>query len=231
MTILDPLIREGRTPHPPMKNRILRLVCRLVPKLSLFLLMFLLSFHLFSLTPRFGFLSPERQAREQTIGQIMAVLERHPTGLAQAMKEELAEFIYEEAARYNYDPKIILALIAVESSFQNWSVSEKGAKGLMQIMPYVAQSLAQKLGIEWMGDRTLFNPFFNVRMGIHYLSELILHFNNLKYALVAYNYGPTYVRGLIEQKQPVPPEFYDRFVAAYQDLSPQGPIQPPSQPL
>ena len=70
-------------------------------------------------------------------------------------REELAEVIYEEALRYNQDPKFILALIAIESSFKNSSVSEKGAKGLMQIMPYVAESLAQEMGIEWSGDRTL----------------------------------------------------------------------------
>ena len=100
------------------------------------------------------------------------MLERQPTGLANVTKEELAEVIYEEAIRYNHDPKFILALIAIESSFQNWSVSEQGAKGLMQIMPYVAESLAQELGIEWSGDRTLFNPFLNIRMGIYYLSQL-----------------------------------------------------------
>ena len=119
-------------------------------------------------------------------------------------KEELAEVIYEEAIRYNHDPKFILALIAIESSFQNWSVSEQGAKGLMQIMPYVAESLAQELGIEWSGDRTLFNPFLNIRMGSYYLSQLIHEFKDLRLALTAYNYGPTYIKGLKERNEKIP---------------------------
>ena len=133
-------------------------------------------------------------------------MEKHPTGLANVTKEELAEVIYEEAICHNHDPKFILALIAIESSFQNWSVSEQGAKGLMQIMPYVAESIAQELGIEWSGDRTLFNPYLNIRIGIYYLSRLILDFKDVGIALTAYNYGPTYVKGLISEKREHSPQ-------------------------
>ena len=133
-------------------------------------------------------------------------------------KEELAEVIYEEATRNNQDPKFILALIAIESSFQNWSVSERGAKGLMQIMPHVAESIAQELGIEWSGDRTLFNPFLNIKMGVHYLSRLLLDFKDPGLALTAYNYGPTYVKGLIEKKRKVPQHFYEKIASTYHDF-------------
>jgi len=75
----------------------------------------------------------------------------------------------------------------------------------MQIMPYVAESIAQELGIEWSGDRTLFNPYLNIRIGIYYLSRLILDFKDVRIALTAYNYGPTYVKGLIERKESIPP--------------------------
>jgi len=145
-------------------------------------------------------------------------LEKHQTSLANVTKEELAEVIYVEALRYNQDPKFILALIAIESSFKNSSVSEKGAKGLMQIMPYVARSVAHQMGIEWSGDRTLFNPFLNVRMGIHYLYQLILDFDDLGLAVAAYNYGPTYVRYLMEKKEKVPLDFYHRILIVYNTL-------------
>jgi len=180
-------------------------------KLVLFTVVFILSFH----SPNF---IPDFSQREQTIREILEVLERQPTGLANVTKEELAEVIYEEANRYNQDPKLILALIAIESEFHNWSVSEKGAKGLMQIMPYVAESLAQELGIEWGGDRTLFNPYLNIRMGIHYLSQLILDFKDVRTALTAYNYGPTYVKGLIERKERIPHNYYRKFLTAYQSI-------------
>ncbi|OGP96250.1 MAG: hypothetical protein A2157_15110 [Deltaproteobacteria bacterium RBG_16_47_11] len=180
-------------------------------KLVLFTITFVLSFHF----PNF---IPDLSQREQTIREILEVLEKQPTGLANVTKEELAEVIYEEATRYNQDPKLILALIAIESEFHNWSVSEKGAKGLMQIMPYVAESLAQELGIEWSGDRTLFNPYLNIRIGIHYLSRLMLDFKDVEVALTAYNYGPTYVKGLIERKERIPHNYYRKFLTAYQSI-------------
>jgi len=165
-----------------------------------------------------GFLSPEVQQRDQAIREIMGVLERYPTDLANVTKEELAEVIYDEAIRHHQDPKFILALIATESEFYNWSVSEKGAKGLMQIMPYVAQSLARELGIEWSGDRTLFNPYLNIRMGIYYLSQLIFDFKDVEVALTAYNYGPTYVKNLLDKKERIPQDYYRRFLSIYRNI-------------
>lgn len=166
----------------------------------------------------YSLIDPEFQKKQEAIQDILAILEKHQTGLAEVTREELAEVIYEESTRHNHDPKFILALIAIESSFQNWSVSEAGAKGLMQIMPYVAESIATELGIEWSGDRTLFNPFLNIKMGVHYLSRLLLDFKDPELALTAYNYGPTYVKGLIEKKQKVPQDYYEKIAAMYHDL-------------
>ena len=205
-----------RTEHPPhsiayKKNGFpFPLILR---KVALFILVFILFFHFSN-----SFLGLDSDQRGQTVKEILQVLERHPTGLANVTKEELAEVIFEEAYRYNHDPKFILALIAIESEFQNWSVSEQGAKGLMQIMPYVAESLAQDLGIEWSGDRTLFNPYLNIRMGIYYLSQLILDFKDIRIALTAYNYGPTYVKGLIDRKEKIPSNYYRKFLTAYQNI-------------
>jgi soluble lytic murein transglycosylase len=186
-----------------------------IPGISLKSVLFTIVFILFFHFPNF---IPDLSQREQKIREILEVLERQPTGLANVTKEELAEVIYEEATRHNQDPKLILALIATESEFYNWAVSEKGAKGLMQIMPYVAESLAQDLGIEWSGDRTLFNPYLNIRIGIHYLSQLMLDFKDVRTALTAYNYGPTYVKGLIERKERIPHNYYRKFLTAYQSI-------------
>jgi soluble lytic murein transglycosylase-like protein len=182
---------------------------------SLFIVVFTLSFHLPNFIPGFQW---GQTNREQTIKEIVEVLDKQPTDLANVIREELAEVIYEEAIRYNQDPKFILALIAIESEFYNWAVSEKGAKGLMQIMPYVGKSLAQELGIEWSGDRTLFNPYLNIRMGIHYLSQLMLDFKDVGTALTAYNYGPTYVRGLIDRKERIPHNYSRRVLTAYKNI-------------
>jgi soluble lytic murein transglycosylase len=211
MKLNEPLIRTGHPPHCKTQKKNSVVLFRILRKIALFLLIFLFSFYL----PNF---ISEVNQRDETIREILGVLERQATGLANVTNEELAEVIYEEATRHNHDPKFILALIATESSFRNWSVSEQGAKGLMQIMPYVAESIARELGIEWSGDRTLFNPFLNIRMGIHYLSRLVLDFNDLEVALAAYNYGPTYVKGLIERKERVPVNYYRRILTAYKTL-------------
>jgi soluble lytic murein transglycosylase-like protein len=207
----EALIRREHPPHDGINNKSGVALSRILRKATLFIVIFIISFHLSNLIP-------DLTQREQTIKEILEVLERQATGLANVTKEELAEVIYEEAKRYNQDPKLILALIATESEFYNWAVSEKGAKGLMQIMPYVAESLAHDLGIEWSGDRTLFNPYLNTRMGIHYLSQLMLDFKDVSTALTAYNYGPTYVKGLIERKERIPHNYYRKFLTAYQRI-------------
>ncbi len=234
MESIEGLIRTEHPPHEIARNRDCRLkapgwakietmpeptnckkkslfILGIFPKLILFTVAFILSFHFLNLVP-------DLSQREQTIREILEVLERQPTGLASVTKEELAEVIYEEATRYNHDPKFILALIFTESEFYNWAVSAKGAKGLMQIMPYVAESLARDLGIEWSGDRTLFNPYLNIRIGIYYLSRLMHDFKDIGTALTAYNYGPTYVKGLIERKKRIPHDYYNRFLTVYKSI-------------
>jgi len=211
MDLNEQIIRTGHPPHTKtnIKNGLLFL--RILRKVALFVVIFILSFH-------FPSFIPGLDQREQTIREILKVLESQPTGLANVTKEELAEVIYEEANRYNHDPKFILALIAIESEFKNWSVSEQGAKGLMQIMPYVAKSLAHELGIEWSGDRTLFNPYLNVRIGSYYLFQLIKEFNDPRLALAAYNYGPTYIKGLKERNEKIPTHYFYKIWTVYQDL-------------
>jgi soluble lytic murein transglycosylase-like protein len=204
-----------QTDHPPHDKKDKEngaFLPRILIKITLFLVIFFISFHIPNQLN-------EIQRRESIIQQITAVLEKRQTDLASVTKEDLAEAIYEEAVRYNYDPKFILALIDAESNFFNWAVSKKGAKGLMQIMPYVAQDLAKQMGIEWMGDRTLFNPYINVKLGIYYLSELLKYFDHdLGTAVTAYNYGPTYVRSLLDRKEKLPLEYYKNILSLYQTL-------------
>lgn len=205
------LIRTEHPPHSGVNKKNGATPFRILRKAILFVVIFVISFH-------FPNIIPDLTQREQRIREILDVLEKQPTGLASVTKEELAEVIYEEAIRYHQDPKFILALIATESEFYNWAVSERGAKGLLQIMPYVAESLAQDLGIEWSGDRTLFNPYLNIRIGIHYLSQLMVDFKDVETALTAYNYGPTYVKGLIDRKERIPHQYYRRFLTAYKSI-------------
>ena len=211
MEIIETPIQTEHPPHTIKDIRNGSSASRILLKGTLFLSIFSICFHLPDhLT--------EVQKRESSIQEIRSILESRQTDLASVTKEDLAEAIYDECTRYDYDPKVILALIDMESNFYNWAVSKKGAKGLMQIMPEVAQSLAQQLGIEWMGDRTLFNPFLNVKMGVFYLSQLVKDFEDMGTALTAYNYGPTYVKNLLGTKQKLPLEYYRQILSIYQTL-------------
>src|SRR4030066_1293492 len=211
MELSKKLIRTEHPPHLRAYNKNRLPLSRIFRKAALFIVIFIFSFHLPNFVPDFD-------QRGQTIKEILEILEKQPTGLANVTKEELAEVIYEEATRYNHDPKFIVALIAIESSFNSWSVSKQGAKGLMQIMPYVAESLANELGIEWSGDQTLCNPYLNIKMGIYYFTQLYKDFNDIRLALVAYNCGPTYIKGLMERKEGIPLNYYRKFVTAYQRI-------------
>ena len=211
MELNDPLIRTGHPPNPPKLKRSASLFPRLFLRIILVIVISTLSIHL----PVFTVKTPNR---EQTFKEITGILERYSKDLDNVTRIELAEAIYEESVRYNQDPKFILALIAIESSFQNQSVSEKGAKGLMQLMPYVAEAIAPQLNIEWHGEGMLFDPLINIKLGSYYLNQLIRDFKHLELALVAYNYGPTYVKSRIERKEHIPLGYCRRVISLYQNL-------------
>jgi soluble lytic murein transglycosylase len=205
------------TEHPPDAGRKKKIGCfvgRLTLKTTLAFLIFVLCFPI-----SYPYL--EIPARQQTIQEIAAFLEKQGTDLAPVTPYALAEAIYDEAVRYKHDPKFILAIIGIESSFRNSSVSARGAKGLMQIMPFVAEAVAQELKIEWRGDQTLFDPLLNIKMGIYYLKMLMDDFQDLGLALTAYNYGPTYIRGLMGKGDKIPLyhfRHYQRVLAFYRNL-------------
>ena len=205
--------------HPPHKKGIKKIVFflgRFLTKTLLFLSIFSLSFYFsesFNDSPY-----SQLQRRQEAIGEIIVVLERQGTDLKDIKMEDLATVIYEEATRYNHDPKFILAMIGIESSFKNSSVSERGAKGLMQLMPYVAEGMAQELGIKWTGEHNLFDPIINVKLGVYYLSRLTDDFKHPSLALTAYNYGPSYIKNLVNRRQRVPLHYYHRVLAFYQTI-------------
>ncbi len=85
------------------------------------------------------------------------------------------------AAREHVDGALVKAVMHVESDFDPHAVSPKGALGLMQLMP----DIAQKYGV-----RDVFDPAQNVSAGVHYLKDLLVKFKyNHRLALAAYNAG------------------------------------------
>lgn len=94
--------------------------------------------------------------------------------------------IEEAARRYRLDPRLLKAVIQVESDFNHRAISEDGAVGLMQLMPEKASEL---------GVKDAFDPFENLDAGARYLSELLRKYDgDLTLALAAYNAGEEAVR-------------------------------------
>ena len=108
----------------------------------------------------------------------------------------ISRVVYEESAHHGLDYRLILALMKIESNFQDDAVSSKGARGLLQVKPSVAKFIARDAGITWDGHRTLDEPDSNIKIGVHFFSQLIKDFKNINVALRAYNMGPTRMKEL-----------------------------------
>lgn len=77
-----------------------------------------------------------------------------------------------------------------ESNFDPRAQSGVGARGMMQLMPPTAASVARRLGETYSIER-LFDPEFNMRLGSRYLGDMISTFNgSYIMASAAYNAGP-----------------------------------------
>ncbi len=84
------------------------------------------------------------------------------------------------------DPALIHAIIAAESQHQANALSQKGAAGLMQLMPETAKRFNIK---------NRYNPQQNIMAGSMYLNELSKQFNgDLQLTIAAYNAGPGSVK-------------------------------------
>ena len=102
--------------------------------------------------------------------------------------------VQEQAALYDLDPLLFLALIRQESRFDAYVSSWAGAVGLAQIMPETGIWIAERLGTESYRDDLLLRPSVSVRFGTLYLSWALDLFDRYwPAALAAYNAGPTRV--------------------------------------
>jgi len=83
-------------------------------------------------------------------------------------------------------PALVHAIIKAESNGQRKAVSPKGAKGVMQLMPFTSKRLR-------VNDP--FDPIENIEGGIKYIKELLVTFQgDLTNTVAAYNAGPAAVR-------------------------------------
>jgi soluble lytic murein transglycosylase-like protein len=122
------------------------------------------------------------------------------------------ELIEQEARLNGVRTELVRAVVQVESGFNAWAKSPKGAMGLMQLMPATVREF---------GVRDAYNAGQNIRGGVAYLKQLLDRYsNNEVLALAAYNAGP----GAVDKHgQTVPP--YKETQDYVQKI---GKISPPS---
>lgn len=87
------------------------------------------------------------------------------------------------ASKLGFDPLLLVAIMAVESSFNPRAVSNMGAQGLMQVIPRYHQD---KIGNK-RGKYALFDPELNVHVGSLVLHEGLQRYGSLQRALQYYN--------------------------------------------
>ena len=156
-------------------------------------------------------------APELDVAEIANALRRiRYTGLLPADLTHLAKVIDREACRQDLSPALVLALIRVESSGYNFAKSNKGARGLMQLLPSTAAYVARKIGDPWDGPESLYDSDTNVRLGTAYLRQLVNRYDgSLHIALAAYNWGPGRISGFIQAGKAVPAGYADRVISTY----------------
>lgn len=93
---------------------------------------------------------------------------------------QVRDLIDEAARNYDVNPLLVDSVIQVESNYNPFAVSPKGAEGLMQLMPGTAQRF---------GVTNSFDPRQNIEAGVRYLKFLKDTFQDDRLAIAAYNAG------------------------------------------
>ena len=117
-----------------------------------------------------------------------------PAGSAWHYSGQYDPLILRASNLFGVDSSLVRAVIAVESAFNRYARSHKGARGLMQLMP----DTALRYGVTNRRD-----PIANLHGGSRYLQDLLGMFNNnVVLALAAYNAGENAV---IRYGRKIPP--------------------------
>ena len=89
---------------------------------------------------------------------------------------------YAQGERYQLDPKLIMAVMAIESRFNPFAQSAVGAQGLMQVMTKVHQDKYESFG----GGFAAFDPASNLQVGAHILKDCVTRFGGIQPGLQCY---------------------------------------------
>ncbi len=109
-----------------------------------------------------------------------------PVGQDSASLVWMMEYADRYSRAHNLSPALVKAIIRAESNGNRYAISRKGAKGMMQLMPFTSRRLK-------VNDP--FDPVENIEGGVKYIKELLGTFGgNVTHAVAAYNAGPAAVQ-------------------------------------
>jgi soluble lytic murein transglycosylase-like protein len=132
------------------------------------------------------------RADKRTGKLVRSVVPSNSPAVKQEPSMDISDMV-EKAARDNQvDPLLVHSIIQVESNYNPYAVSPKGAQGLMQLMPPTARDL---------GVSNSFDPRQNIEAGVRYLKYLQDLYKDDRLALAAYNAGP----GAVQKYKWIPP--------------------------
>jgi len=125
------------------------------------------------------------------VAQIERILDVKAPGLGLEVREQLARALVQESQRAKLDPLMVLAVMRVESEFDEDALSVRGARGLMQLRPSTLAFLARRSGLKLPAEEILKDPVLSTRLAVRYIGRLVKSFGgDLDHALMAYNAGP-----------------------------------------
>lgn len=146
------------------------------------------------------------------------VLESEAEALSPDEREGVARQLVRAEREHGLPVLMLLALIEHESRFDPRAVGPRGARGLMQIRPFVGRAQARRLELAWRGPDMLFHPVANVRIGVSYLARQLHAFGSPELALAAYNLGPTRLRRRLARDAHPTPVYVHRILQGYHAL-------------
>lgn len=107
---------------------------------------------------------------------------------------ETSRIIVEYTNKYDIPSSLLLAVIDVESNFNQYEVGEAADRGYCQIIPgtekWLIENLGKELGFKYQPEN-IFDPEYNIGLCVLYLNHLIKSYNaNYHRVLSEYNRGP-----------------------------------------
>jgi hypothetical protein len=165
---------------------------------------------------------------DQTL-KMLATVKSHPTPLEGDL-DPVINTINEYGLKYDVDPNLIFALIKNESNFNSKATSRRGARGLMQITPFIWREYSGSTCPGTHGNKLIcsngnciYDPRANIRVGVKYLRTLIDYYQGrVDLAIEAYNAGLTNVIPGVAPKYGETRYFLRRVFLDWHDLRQQA---------